>query len=152
MERKFKAATQTGVYLLLVAAILVVANIISYSAYKRLDMTKNERFTLSKGSARLVQEGLKQDLQVDLYVTRGLPKHEIFIQDLTDLLDEYERAGNGKFRYSIIEAKTDEQRTAAKEAGLQEAAFGEGSETGQDQATITRGSCAPSIATSASRS
>jgi len=53
--------------------------------------------------------------------------------------DEYERAGNGKFRYSIIEAKTDEQRTAAKEAGLQEAAFGEGSETGQDQATITRG-------------
>ena len=139
MERKFKAATQTGVYLLLVAAILVVANVISFSAYKRLDMTKNERFTLSKGSARLVQEGLKQDLQVDVYVTRGLPKHEIFIQDLTDLLDEYERAGNGKFRYTLIEAKTDEQRTAAKEAGLQEAAFGEGSETGQDQATITRG-------------
>jgi ABC-type uncharacterized transport system involved in gliding motility auxiliary subunit len=139
MERKTKAATQTGVYLLLVAAILVVANVISYGAHKRVDMTKTERFTLSKGSARLVQEGLKQDLQIDVYVTRGLPKHEAFIQDLTDLLDEYERAGAGKVHYALIEAKTDEQKSAAKEAGLQEAAFGEGSETGQDQATITRG-------------
>jgi ABC-type uncharacterized transport system involved in gliding motility auxiliary subunit len=139
MERKAKAATQTGVYLLLVAAILVVANVISYGAYKRWDTTKNERFTLSKGSARLVAEGLKQDLQVDVYVTRGLPKHEAFIQDLTDLLDEYERAGAGKVKYSVIEPKTDEQRAAAKEAGLQEAAFGEGSETGQDQMNISRG-------------
>ncbi|HTN86657.1 MAG TPA: GldG family protein, partial [Sorangium sp.] len=139
MERKAKAATQTGVYLAIVAAILVVANVISLSAYKRIDMTKNERFTLSKGSAHLVREGLKQDLQIDVYVTRGLPKHEAFIQDLTDLMNEYEQASNGKLHYSIIEPKTDEQRAAAKEAGLQEAAFGEGSETGQDQATITRG-------------
>src|SRR5690349_20476931 len=103
MERKVKAATQTGIYLLLVAAILVVANVISFGVYKRFDMTKNERFTLSKGSARLVAEGLKQDLQVDVYVTRGLPKHEAFIQDLKDLLDEYERAGNGKLHYTLIE-------------------------------------------------
>lgn len=139
MERKAKAATQTGFYLAIVAAILVAANVISLSLYKRFDMTKNERFTLSKGSAHLVREGLKQDLQIDVYVTRGLPKHEAFIQDLTDLMNEYEQASNGKLRYAIIEAKTDEQRAAAKEAGLQEAAFGEGSETGRDQATITRG-------------
>jgi hypothetical protein len=139
MERKTKAATQTGLYLAIVAAILVVANVISYGAYKRFDMTKNERFTLSKGSARLVREGLKQDLQIDVYVTRGLPKQEAFIQDLTDMMNEYEQASGGKVHYTIIEPKTDEQRAAAKEAGLQEAAFGEGSETGQDQATITRG-------------
>ncbi len=139
MERKAKAATVTGLYLAVVAGILILANVISYSVHKRWDLTKAERFTLSKGSARLVREGLKQELQVDVYVTRGLPKHEVFIQDLTDLMNEYERASEGKLHYSIIEAKTDEQRTAAKEAGLQEAAFGEGSETGQDQATITRG-------------
>ncbi len=139
MERKTKAKAQTGFYLLLVAAILVVANVISFGAYKRFDMTKSERFTLSKGSARLVREGLKQDLQVEIYVTRGLPKHEAFIQDLADLMGEYETASNGKLKYTIIEPKTDEQKTAAKEAGLQEAAFGEGSETGRDQATISRG-------------
>ncbi len=139
MERKTKAATQTGIYLLIVAAILVVANVISFSAYKRVDMTKNERFSLSKGSARLVREGLDKELQVDVYVTRGLPKHEAFIQDLTDLMDEYERAGNGHFKYTVIEAKTDDERKAAKEAGLQEAAFGEGSKTGKDQALISKG-------------
>lgn len=139
MERKTRAATQTGVYLLIVAAILVVANVLSFGAYKRVDMTKNERFTLSKGSGRLVAEGLKQELQMDVYVIRGLPKFEAFIRDLTDLLGEYERAAGGKLRYTIIEAKTEEQKNAAKEAGLREVTFGEGSESGQDQMNITRG-------------
>jgi hypothetical protein len=139
MERKAKAATQTGLYLGIVALIIVVANVISFGLYKRLDMTKSERFTLSKGSARLVREGLKQELAIDVYVTRGLPKHEAFVADLTDLMNEYERAGEGRVKYTIIEAKTDEQKNVAREAGLQEAAFGDVSETGQDQATITKG-------------
>ncbi|AKT41944.1 GldG family protein [Chondromyces crocatus] len=139
MERKTKAATQTGLYLLIVAAILVVANILSFGVHKRIDMTKNERFTLSKGSARLVAEGLKQELQMDVYVIRGLPKFEAFTRDLEDMLREYELAGKGKVRYTIIEAKTDEQRSAAKEAGLREVTVGEGSETGGDQMNISRG-------------
>lgn len=139
MERKNKAAAQTGVYLLVVGAILVLANLLSFKVYERFDWTRSERFTLSQGSARLVREGLKQDLSVDVYVTRGLAKHELFVQDLTDLLKEYEGASGGKMKFSIIEPKTDEEKEAAKKAGLQEAAFGEGSETGADQATIKRG-------------
>src|SRR5437867_1625940 len=96
MERKARARAQTGAYLVIVAAILVVVNVISYGAYKRFDLTENERFTLSKGSKHLVSEGLKQDLQVDIYVTRGLPKYDAFVQDLTDLMNEYERASKGK--------------------------------------------------------
>lgn len=139
MERKTKARAETGVYLLVVAAILVVANIISFRMYKRFDVTKNERFSLSKGSARLVAEGLTKDLDVTIYVTRGLPKHEAFIADLTDLMNEYERAANGKMHYTIVEPKTDEERAKAKEDGMQEAAFGEGSKTGKDQALISKG-------------
>lgn len=139
MERRAKAATEAGIYLLIVAAILVVANVISFNMHKRLDLTKNERFTLSQGSARLVNEGLKQDLMIDLYITRGLPKVDAFVQDMVDLLGEYERAAGGKVKFSIIEPKTDEQRQAAKDAGLQEANFGDVSETGSDQTTISRG-------------
>jgi ABC-type uncharacterized transport system involved in gliding motility auxiliary subunit len=139
MERKTRAATFSGIFLLVVAGIVVLANVLSFGAYKRFDVTKSERFTLSQGSARLVREGLKQDLQIDVYVTRGLPKYEAFIQDLTDLLDEYERAGNGKVKYTVIEPKTEEQRQAAKDAGLQEAMFGDPSATGEEQATISRG-------------
>jgi ABC-type uncharacterized transport system involved in gliding motility auxiliary subunit len=65
MERKAKAAAETSVYLVIVAAVLVVANIIAYVAiHKRIDVTRNERFTLSQGSARLVGT-LKSPLQVD---------------------------------------------------------------------------------------
>lgn len=139
MEKKSRAAAETGIYLLIVAAILVVANIISYRAYKRFDVTRNERFTLSKGSARLVHDGLDKDLAVTVYVTRGLPKFEVFIQDLTDLMNEYERASAGKFHYAVLEPKTDDERAKAKEDGMQEAAFGEGNETGKDQVSISKG-------------
>src|SRR4051794_24830916 len=103
MDRRSKTATQTGMYLVIVGAILVIGNIISHQVYRRFDLTKNERFTLSKGSARLVREGLDQPMQVDVYVTRGLPKHEILIEDLTDLMNAYERASDAKIHYTIIE-------------------------------------------------
>jgi ABC-type uncharacterized transport system involved in gliding motility auxiliary subunit len=139
MERKAKAAAETSVYLVVVAAILVVVNIIAYVAiHRRIDVTRNERFTLSQGSARLVGT-LKSPIQVDAYVTKGLPKLDAFVRDLTDLLKLYQQRGGSKFQYTIIEAKSEEQRQAAKEAGLKDVAFGEGSETGEDQASIAQG-------------
>src|SRR5215471_457284 len=139
MERRTKAATETGVYLVVIAAILVVVNVIAFvGLHKRIDMTKNERYTLSQGSARLVSS-LKSPLTIDAYVTKGLPKLDAFVRDLTDLLNLYQRQGGSKFNYTIIEAKTDDQRQAAKEAGLQDVPFAEGSETGEDQASIAQG-------------
>jgi ABC-type uncharacterized transport system involved in gliding motility auxiliary subunit len=139
MERRKKAAAETGLYLVIVAAIVIVANLIAFvGVHKRVDMTKNERFTLSQGSGRLVGS-LKSPLHVDAYVTKGLPKLDAFVRDLTDLLKLYQQRGGGKFEYTIIEAKTEEQRQAAKEAGLKDVAFGESSETGEDQASIAQG-------------
>jgi len=139
MQRKTKAATQTGVYLAIVAVIVVIANVMAYSGLRtRFDVTRNQRFTLSQGSARLVQS-LKSPMEVEAYVTRGLPKLDAFVRDLTDLFKLYQRAGGGKFHFTLIEAKTEEQRQAARDAGLHEVAFGEGSETGEDQASITQG-------------
>jgi hypothetical protein len=139
MERRARAAAETSVYLVVIAAILVVVNVIAYVAiHKRVDVTRNERYTLSQGSARLVGT-LKSPLHVDAYVTKGLPKLDAFVRDLTDLLNLYQQRGGSKFEYTIIEAKSDDQRQAAKEAGLKDVAFGEGSETGEDQASIAQG-------------
>jgi ABC-type uncharacterized transport system involved in gliding motility auxiliary subunit len=139
MERRKKAAAETGLYLVIIAAIVVVANVIAFvGVHKRVDMTKNERFTLSQGSGRLVGS-LKTPLHVDAYVTKGLPKLDAFVRDLTDLLKLYQQKGGGKFEFTVIEAKTEEQRQAAKEAGLKDIAFGESSETGEDQASIAQG-------------
>jgi ABC-type uncharacterized transport system involved in gliding motility auxiliary subunit len=148
MERRTSAKVATGAYLLIAAAILVVANVLSYGNYKRFDVTDQQRHTLSEGSKRLVCEGLKSDLQVDVYVTRGMAKTDIFIQDLTSLLSEYEQAKYAKtdgsasppskFKFSIIEPKTEDEKKAAKDEGLQEQLLGESSETA-DQTTVAVG-------------
>ena len=139
MERRKKAAAETSLYLVIIAAIVVVANVIAFvGLHKRVDMTKNERFTLSQGSGRLVGS-LKSPLHVDFYATKGLPKLDAFVRDVSDLLNLYQQKGGGKFEYTLIEAKTEEQRQAAKEAGLKDVAFGESSETGEDQASIAQG-------------
>jgi ABC-type uncharacterized transport system involved in gliding motility auxiliary subunit len=137
-EHRRKAAAQTGLYILVIAAIAIVANVLGAKAYHRWDATKNERFTLSTGSGRLIRS-LNSPVQVDAYVKTGLPQLDAFVKDLTDLLKEYERAGGGKFKFTIIEPNTDELRAQAKEAGLQETPFGEANQTGDDQASITQG-------------
>jgi ABC-type uncharacterized transport system involved in gliding motility auxiliary subunit len=137
-EQKRKAAAQTGAYLLIITAIIVVANLLSVGKYGRFDWTKSERYTLSQGSARLV-ESLKAPIQVDAYITKGSAQLDAFVRDLVDLLKEYERGGKGKFKFTLIEAKTEEQREAAKEAGLQEMALIEANKTDEDQASIAQG-------------
>ncbi len=138
-DQKRKDAAQTGFYLLVVVAIVVVVNLlVSSKSSQRWDMTKAERYTLSQGSGRLLQ-GLKSPVQVDAYVKTGLPQLDAFVRDLTDLLKEYERAGKGKFKFTLIEPNTDELRQQAKDAGLQEQPFGEVSATGDDQASIAQG-------------
>jgi ABC-type uncharacterized transport system involved in gliding motility auxiliary subunit len=137
-DQKRKAATQTGLYLAVIIAIAVVANMLSFKAYSRIDTTRNERYTLSKGSGRLLGS-LKTPIQVDAYIKTGLPQLDAFVRDLTDLLKEYEREGKGKFKFTLIEPNTDELRDQAKEAGLQEQPFGEMSATSEDQAAIAQG-------------
>src|SRR5664279_2922553 len=149
MERKAKASAQTGIYLVIAAACLILVNLYVRNSNKRIDMTDTQRYTLSKGSERLVTKTLTQDLTIDVYATRGLAKNDTFIQDLTDLLKEYEHATytdpvdkkdyTSHVKFSIIDPKTDEQKEEAKKAGLEEKVFGEGSETGKDQATFAKG-------------
>ncbi len=138
MERRAKAATESGALLLVMAAILVAVNALSaLGGYKRIDVTKNERFTLSKGSGSLLKS-MKQNMQVDAYVTKGLPKLDAFVRDLRDLLQDYKDNSGGHFDYAIIEAKDEEQKKAAKDAGLVEQPFGEASET-ENAAAVTQG-------------
>ena len=80
-------------------------------------MTKSEKFTLSKGSGNLLRS-MKQELFVDAYVTKGLPKLDAFVRDLRDLVQEYKNAGTGKLDYVIIQAKDEDTKKKAKDAGL----------------------------------
>ena len=138
MEKRQKSAVESGALIAIVAAILVAINALSaLGIYVRKDVTKNEKFTLSKGSGNLLHS-MKQDLAVDAYVTKGLPKLDAFVRDLRDLLQEYQIAGKGKFSYTIIEPKDEDTKKKAKDAGLIEQPFGESSDT-DDKAAVAQG-------------
>ena len=124
-ERKRVVAAQTAVYLVVVAAIAVLVNLLFYSGWnQRFDWTRNERYTLSKGSGNLVKT-LKSDMQADFYVTRGLAQLDVFVADVTDLLQEYAAASDGKFSFTVIETTTEDAKKKAEEAGLEPMAFGQ---------------------------
>jgi ABC-type uncharacterized transport system involved in gliding motility auxiliary subunit len=138
MEKRQKTALESGALIAIVAAILVALNALSaLGLYGRKDVTRTEKYTLSKGSGSLLRS-MKQELLVDAYVTKGLPKLDAFVRDLRDLLQEYKNAGAGKFDYTIIEAKDDDTRKTAKDAGLVEQPFGETSDT-DEKAAVTQG-------------
>ena len=139
MEKRRKSAVESGVLIFVVALILVAVNALSaLGVYKRADVTKTEKYTLSKGSGNLLRS-MKQTLTVDAYVTRNLPKLDLFVRDLRDLLQEYKVAGGGKFEYSLIEAKDEDTKKKAKDAGLIEQPFGEASNTEDEKAAVTQG-------------
>lgn len=136
MEKRQKTALESGMLLVVVGAILVALNALSaLGVYARKDVTKMQKFTLSKGSGALLHS-MKQDLAVDAYVTKGLPKLDSFVRDLRDLLQEYQNAGGGKFTYSIIEPKDEDAKKKAKDAGLVEQPFGEATD---EKEAVTEG-------------
>jgi len=137
-ERKRSVATQTGLYLVVIAAIAVVVNVLAAGAYGRVDTTYSKRYTLSVGSGRLVRN-LKEPIQVDAYVTRGLAQLDTFVRDLTDLLKEYQRAGGGKLKFTLIEANTDDLRKQAKDAGLEPMTSIDANAANGDKAEIAQG-------------
>jgi len=138
MDKRKKTAVESGALILVVAAILVAVNALSaLGMYARSDVTKAEKFTLSKGSGNLLRS-MKQQLTIDTYVTKGLPKLDAFVRDLRDLLQEYKNAGGGKFDYTIIEAKDEDTKKKAKDAGLIEQPFGEASDT-DEKAAVAQG-------------
>jgi ABC-type uncharacterized transport system involved in gliding motility auxiliary subunit len=138
MEKRQKSALESGVLILIVAAILVAVNALSaLGLYVRKDVTKTEKYTLSKGSGHLLAS-MKQPLEIDAYVTKGLPKLDAFVRDLRDLLQEYKNAGHGQFEYVLIEAKDEDTKKKAKDAGLVEQPFGEASDT-DDKEAVTQG-------------
>src|SRR5271163_2089678 len=138
MEKRKKSSLESGALIFVAAGILVAVNALSaLGVYARRDVTKSEKFTLSKGSGNLLRS-MKQELMVNAYVSKGLPKLDAFVRDLRDLLQEYKNAGAGKFDYSIVEPQDEDTRKKAKDAGLIEQPFGEASDT-DEKAAVTQG-------------
>ena len=80
--RQTKYAAYATVYLLVIAALVVVANVLADRYNKSYDATANKQYTLSQQTAKIVK-GLKQDATITYF------NQSTQFREGKDLLDEY---------------------------------------------------------------
>jgi len=115
-----KMKRESLVFILIVAGIFVVLNILAVKIFFRWDLTANDAHSLSAGSIRLM-ENLKDRLTVKAYFTEDLPPpFNSHLRYVKDILDEYRVHAGGKMRVDIIDPTGDEVlEKEAQQFGIQ---------------------------------
>jgi ABC-type uncharacterized transport system involved in gliding motility auxiliary subunit len=106
--RQTKYAAYATTYILIVIAIIVIANVLADRHNKSFDATSNKRYSLSDQTAKIVK-GLKQDASITYF------NQSTRFRDGKDLLDQYANL-SPKVRVEYVDPDKEPQR--AREAGI----------------------------------
>lgn len=97
---------------------LVLINLLSFSFYKRIDLTKSKSYSLSKASKELVNN-LEQPLSVYSFFDSNLPEaYNAIAQYVEDLLSEYEGAAKNNFNVYKMNTSKAQNAKLADDFGL----------------------------------
>ncbi|SYZ73444.1 putative ABC-type uncharacterized transport system involved in gliding motility auxiliary component-like protein [Candidatus Zixiibacteriota bacterium] len=110
-SKVIKTKSSAGVLILIIAAILLVINLISINLFSRVDLTDNKIYSLSQTSKDLVG-GLTDRLNIKVFFTDDLPApHNNDARYLKDLLDDYKAYSHGYLHYEFIDpVKADREK------------------------------------------
>ena len=106
--RQTKYAAYATIYILVVIAVVVVANILADRYNKSFDATSNKRYSLSDQTAKIVK-GLKQDATITYF------DQSTRFREGKDLLDQYANLSR-KVRVEYVDP--DKNPQLAREAGI----------------------------------
>lgn len=114
-RRTPSASTQ----ILLIAAIVIVINILSDRIFFRLDFTADKSYTLSKATKNILRN-LEDPITITAYFTEDVPADFIKVRkDFKDMLTEYENVSRGNVVYEFIDPnKGQELEQQAMQAGI----------------------------------
>ncbi len=116
---KSRAAGESIVFLALVGAILLVANIVATNySIGRFDLTRNNVYSLSQGSRNVVR-GLDDTLTVRVYFTDNLPAEFADTErQVRDLLAEYRAASRGRMVVRYVRPDNEDRQAQAERDGV----------------------------------
>lgn len=104
----------------LLVAILVVVNLVSSNTFTKVDLTRNNAYSLSRVSEETLAR-VQDPLRVRVFYTQEVPApYNGVRQYLTDLLREYDAVEDEYFSWEAIDVSTDEGRQEAQRYGLQQ--------------------------------
>ena len=100
---------ETMIQLFIIAVILVVANLLSNSAYFRLDFTEDKRYTLSNATKNVIKN-LDDAVTITAYVSEEVPTDILTLkQEFEDMLREYEEISNGNIVYKFVNPQAEDE-------------------------------------------
>lgn len=117
--------------------LAVVVNLLLAPISLRLDLTKNQAYTLSPAS-REIMANLEEPVTIRFYVSSELPTQLKVVQtDIEDLLEEYKRNNEGNVTVEVRNPRTDEEALQqVQSAGIPELQF---SQLQQDSFNVSTG-------------
>lgn len=106
-ETRKRKSISTGAYsvtvVVLVALILVVANVVASRVLARVDLTKDKEFSISK-STKEVLRGLDDIVTIKVYFSKRLPPNLATLRrNVDDVLRSYQAYSRGKVRVEYVD-------------------------------------------------
>ncbi|MBN2275351.1 MAG: Gldg family protein [Bacteroidales bacterium] len=116
-----KSKTSLFYFVLLTVGVVVLINILANRFFFRLDLTEDNRYTLSRATKDLLRE-LDEPITITAYFTRKLdPSFDNIRKEFEDLLTEYHSISKGMVVYEIKNPLKDEKtEQEAQQAGVME--------------------------------
>jgi gliding-associated putative ABC transporter substrate-binding component GldG len=109
---------QTLFRLAVILGILILLNIVSVRIFGRLDMTRNNAFTLSSASRELMAS-LDDRVTVRAYFTEDLPApYNNNRRQLLDFLNEYRAYSRGNLQFEFINPSGEKGEQEAQQQGI----------------------------------
>ncbi len=111
---------KTTTYLLVALGIIVLVNILSDNFFLRLDLTSDNRYTLSKASRNIIKS-LKEPVTITAYFSNNIPSElSKTKRDFKEMLIEYNNLSKGQIVYEFIDPSADQEtEQKAMSAGIQ---------------------------------
>ena len=137
MDKRNKLRGESAIFVIVLAGILVLVNLLSVKFFARIDLTENNLYTLSNASVNAVEK-LEDRLVVKAYFTKNLPGRFASLErQVGDLLEEYQQRSGGKMTLEFIDPEGDEEEEGiAKDLGINKMPC---PDIEKDQATIKEG-------------
>ena len=112
-----KRKVQTTLFLII--AILVLVNVLSTRYFFRIDLTEDQRYSLSDATTDILEK-LDEPVTVTSYFSENLPPDvEKVRQDFKDLLIEYANRSDGNVVYEFINPNEDQEaEMKAQQSGI----------------------------------
>ena len=104
---KLSSGTNALLVALLCAGILAIINAFSYTHFTRIDLTENNRYTISPSTRQILAE-LDDIVNIKVYLSRKLPPYLVTItSQVRDLLEEYRIYADGNLAIEYIDPADD---------------------------------------------